>query len=250
MAVHGTAGVLELKGRSGWRQSGGAFQERVWEVPTGRLAFFQTQQLPTGYTDISYEQDEDLTIVRAVYSAATAEQIGNPADDGLVDRRWELDGEDLEKSVWQQPGVMTATAGQTIQQAITLRNDVEKVLAGEQSWTNTGFTDVDSMVVRLARGIEGFLTSSFVLRKIEVVRRNASIRPAFTNLNRVFTYTGLLAAEPTLGSENLLQSSGLTTLKWLKRAPRVNPTQSGLWEITQEYQGAEAFDSWLYPVVV
>lgn len=249
MSIHGSAGVLEQRGRRGWRQSGGAFQERVWEVPTGLLNTFESSILPAGYSDISYEGDDDLTIVRVVYAAASADQLGNPTSDGLVDRRWELDGEDLEKSVWQHPGVQAATPNQTIAQAVTLRNDVERVLSGEATWTNTGFSDVDNMVLRLVRGIEGFLTSSFVLRKVEVVRRTASIRPAFTNLNRVFTYTGLLAAEPTLTSEGLLQAAGLTDLKWLKRAPRVNPTQNGLWEITQEYQGGDAFDSWLYPVV-
>lgn len=246
MAVHGTAGVIELKGRSGWRQTGGAFQERVWEVPTGRLAFFQSQTLPTGYTDISYEQDEDLTIVRAVFSAATADQIGNPADDGLIERHWELDGDDLETSLWAHPKIVAATAGDTTLESAQLRSLIEKILSGEVTEI-PGTTDIDELVKRLAKGIEVFQESKFVLRKVETVRKGTSIRPSFANLNRSFGYTALLAAEPSLASENIIQASGLTALKWLKGAPQVAPTQDGLWQINQEYKGADQWDTWIYP---
>lgn len=246
MAVHGSSAFLEQPARWGWRQNGGAYKERTWEGPAASLTSFLSASLPQGYSEYSVEDQGDLVIVRAIYTADIPERIGNPSDDGLLDRSWELEGDDLETSLWAHPSVIAETANQTIAQAIALRTAVDAALAGETTWTSLGGA-IDNLVNRLAKGTESFFQSTFVLRKVETVRKNSSIRPSFTNVNRVFSYAALLSSEPSLAYENLIQASGLQGLSWLKCTPRVRPTQDGLWEISQEYKGAQTIDSWIYP---
>lgn len=246
MSVHGSSAFLEQAPRWGWRQNGGAFKERAWEGPASGLTSFLSASLPQGYSEYSVEDEGDLVIVRAVYTADIPERIGNPSDDGLLDRSWELEGDDLEMSLWGHPKIIAATAGDTTSEAVALRVLVDKLLTGEVTEI-PGTTDLDELVKRLANGTESYLESRFVLRKVETVRKNSSIRPSFTNVNRVFTYAALLSSEPSLSYENLIQASGLTSLSWLKGTPRVRPTQDGLWQVEQEYKGAQQWDSWIYP---
>ena len=245
MSVHGTSSFLEQPSREGWRQVGGAFRERSWEGPASRKAQFLASELPQGYSEYSVEGSGDLIVIRAVYTADTPERIGNPTSDGLVKRYWELDGDDLETSLWALPSVVAEISTQTVQQAALFRAAVESALSGESEWVPLA-TNVDNLVKRLAQGTDSFLESKFVLRKVETVQRNASIRPSFTNLNRWFSYAALLSSEPSLSYENLIQASGLTDLVWLKATPTVKPTQNGLWQITQEFKGAKAWDTWIY----
>lgn len=246
MSVHGTSVFLEQPTRYGWRQNGGAFQERSWEGPKSGLVSFLGSSLPQGYSEYVVDEDGDLVTVRAIYTADIPERIGNPSDDGLIERNWELDGDDLETTLWAHPKMVAATAGDTVTESIQLRVLVDKILSGEVAEI-PGTTDIDEMVKRLAAGTESYLESKYVLRKVETVRKNSSIRPSFANVNRVFNYATLISAEPSLSYQNLIQASGLTNLNWLKGTPRVRPTQDGLWQIEQEFKGAEKWDTWIYP---
>jgi hypothetical protein len=78
------------------------------------------------------------------------------------------------------------------------------------------------------------------------VRKGTSLAASHANVNRIFDYTALTAAEPSLAAYNLVAAASLTALKWLKRTPDVRPTQDGLYEIVTEYWGADEWDSWIY----
>lgn len=248
MSVHGASGfLLQPGGRAGWRQGVGAYEEYTWEGPTSALVTFLSSGLPGGFIDYSREYDGELTIVRASYSTGQVDGgIGTPETDGLLDTVWEMDGNDLEKSLWEVPAVLADTGGMSFADLAAVRDKVERILNGEEI---EAFSEasLNALVARLARGQEAFTVSQYVLRKRLTLRPNATILPAYTNIGRVFNSTAIASAEPTLATTNLIGASGLSAIKWLKRTPRVAQTTSGLWEMEQEYWGADEWDSWLYP---
>lgn len=247
MGLHGSSAFLETSRRQGWRQSSGYFEEVTYEGPTSGLETFLTSGLLAGFTEYSYEGDDDLTFVKAQY--AWSAPGGVESEPGLVERIWEMDKDQLEKTLWEHPDVLEYTKDWTIAEKAQFRKKVEDILAGETT-VETGTTPVDFLLSRLASGVEVFQVTAFVLRKTEVIRRGSAIRASYANINRVYDYAGILAHEPTLAGEALIDLAGLTTWQWRKEAPTITPTSGGLLQITQEYRGAEKWDTWIYKAAV
>lgn len=249
MSVHGVSQFLEQPGRSGWRQNSGAFQERVWEGPLILLPAFLSSELPPGYTDYIREDNGELVTIRATYQEASVDGVGNPATDGgLLERTWELDGNDLEKSLWEHPKVKAVTNTMSASEIAEIRKIVEAAVAGEI--TEQEDTGVDNPLVDLirafAKGVEAFSISQYVLRKRETILPTSVLRPSYANTNRIFTYNQLTASEPSLLTVNILGAAGLTDVIWHKRTPRLTPTTGGLWMIEQEYWGVQDYEPWIY----
>lgn len=247
MGLHGSSAFLEISRRQGWRQSSGYFEEVTFEGPTSGLTTFLASGLLAGYTEYSYEGDDDLTLVRAQY--AWSAPSGSESEPGLVERIWELDKDVLEKTLWVLPEVLEFTKDWTIAERAAFRKKVEDILAGEAT-VEPGNTTMDQLLTRLASGEETFQTSSFVLRKNEIIRRGSAIRASYANINRIYDYAGILAHEPTLAGEALIDLAGLTAWQWRKEAPTITPTSGGLLQITQEYRGAEKWDLWIYKAAI
>lgn len=191
--------------------------------------------------------DGELAVVTAKYDAVTTDPNTQPqpGETGLIERRWSLEGNDVEKSLWEHPDVQQALKGKNLDELIALRQFVDGVVSGE-ILASPANEAIGKLADRLVRGIEVFHDSEYVLRKEETVTHASNVRASHTNVNRVFTYSRLLASEPTLAAQNLIAAAGLTSLFWAKRTPKVRPTTGNLWVIEQEYWGAKEYDDWIW----
>lgn len=246
--LKGTGLYVEQSPRkSGWRASSGAFEQRRWMGPTAALAtFLASGTIGTGYSSIDFDEDGELTTVTVEWSVTAVNGIGDGNEHAQISDLWEMDGNDEEISLWSHPKVTAAIAAQswTDDQKISFRRLVEDKLAGTASGTLG--TTFDAFVSRLGQGTEAFTYPRYVLRHIRTVRIGSDLTVSHTDVEKIYTYVQLTAEETTLASQNLIAASGLTALKWQKRAPTVKPTQDNLWELRQEWWGAKEWDTWIY----
>lgn len=254
MSVHGTAGFIEQAQRRGWRQSSGAFIVRTWEGPTSALDTFISTSLPSGFSDLEIDDDTEMAKLTATYQANTTDGIsGGEADaTGLVSDDWELDGNDLEKSLWTAPEFFDALP--TDAGLATLRQNILDFVDGTSAILPSDPDPVleeiyQRYAIKMATGQEAYFYSQYVLRHTLTVRKNTTLTPVHANRLRQFTYAQLLAApeSESLADQDILAASDLTALVWLKKTPIVRPSSQNLWEIVQEYWGAESWDIDLYP---
>lgn len=249
--LHGSTEWLEQPGgRQGWRQATGDFTTRVWEGPHSSVASFLINQLPkTGL--ISYEKELTgiTTKVTAEYQTAQPGS-GAQVEPGLIERYWELDGNDLELSLWRKPDVVAELDGLDVTAVAYIRSQVEKVVSGAAPDTGAPNKTREYLIRAFASGIESWEASQFVLRKTETVYRNTTISPNYKKTNYQFSYAALIAAEPSLASDNLIKAAELEKVMWVKRTPKVRRSAKNIWEVTLEYWGADAWNEWLHPYAV
>lgn len=239
-----------------WDWTSGALHVRKWEGPSSGLQDFILYELPGGWHRFEIEDDTEFAEIVVSYASSGTDGVGSEASDGLVQLWWELDGNDIEKSIWEHPKVVARTKEYSVSQMASLREYFETVMDGTatSSWADPlggspENTDVNSAMLLLARGVESFTVSQYVLRKSQVVRQGTSLKASHSNINKIFSYAALTAAEPTLASYHLVDAPGVNTLKWLKRTPDVRPAQNGMFEITIEYWGADSWEPLLYDTV-
>lgn len=194
---------------------------------------------------------------------------------------WTLDGNDMEKSIWQLPKVKAMF--QLIPDLKTrakVRHDIEALVRGEYSGSEaktvatikadvtaaaiaqpqgpgiepalpdiTGQIDdiVDGLIASLVDGVEAFPLSTYVLRKTMVLNPATNVSPAFEDSNKLFTFTRLVQEEPTIP----LNLAGiLTEIRgyWQKKTPQASQAADGRWTYTGEYWWADDYDPFLYEV--
>lgn len=80
-------------------------------------------------------------------------------------------------------------------------------------------------------------TTDYTLRKTETVTSWSTLVVAHGYVNRYLAWDALVYLEPTLPGTGLIQTAGLQSLIWLKKAPEVTVTSGGNYELTQDYVG-------------
>ena len=251
MSIHGDSGFLEQPEQRQWDAASGALRIRRWEGPTSGLQDFILYTLPGAWHRFEIDDDGELATIVAYYAVAGTDGVGSVSEDGLVTRWWELDGNDLEKSLWAHPKMRARTKLYSVAQMGALRQHLEDILDGTATGPfvdpiDSGNTDAEELVFLMSTGVEAFTVSQFVLRKTEVVRSGTTLRPVHANANKIFSYAALIDAEPSLADYDLVKASDLTDLFWLKRTADVRPTQNGMYEIIIEYWAAEEWSDKLY----
>jgi hypothetical protein len=247
--LKGTSDWLEQPGTTrGWKASIGAFEQSSWEGPTSSLSTF-IASLAGGFSEIDMVTDGELTEVTVRWARESVEGIGNVNEDGLIEDSWGLDGNDLEKTLWEHPKVQSILLEMSYEEIFNLRQFVDEML------TNGVFAshpeaDINELIQRLVTGVDAFPVSQYVLRHTRVVTRQSVLAPNYANVLQIHSYSQLIAAEPTLASANLVDAAELETgWSWLKKTPTVRPVSRGLWELEQEYWGANYWDEWIFDPV-
>ncbi len=150
---------------------------------------------------------------------------------------------------------------------------------------NPYLTEIREFYTRLILFQDSFYTSQYVLSKTEIgSAQNDQVATAnvfkldHTNVFSIFNYDQLIQEEPSLvlqsvtttkdiwtnlfnstpiggpisyvAGVNLVKLSDLgptgKNLLWQKRSPKIQMLQRGMWQVHQEYWGAEQFDKWKY----
>jgi hypothetical protein len=194
---------------------------------------------------------------------------------------WTLDGNDLEKSIWQLPKARAMfELIPDLKTRAKIRHDIEAFIRGEYTTSEAKTVAsikaevtaaaignaqgpgikavlpdvkgqindiVDGLIASLVNGVEAFPISTYVLRKTSIYPPNTNISPAFSKANELFSFTALVTEEPTIP----LNLAGiLTEIKgyWQKKTPQASQSTDGRWTYTGEYWWADDYDPFLYPV--
>ncbi len=185
-------------------------------------------------------------------------QDGTPLDSAAVTTPiWSMDGNDLEKSLWEHPDLATwlddnlPANGVPDQAWNDVVNELRDLVDGSISledvpWWNNIPEEPARIVGLMLKKVESFTVSQYVLRRVVIVPGTYSGTMATANANKQFTKTQLQTAEflpNALFFE--LPSAGA----WLKRTPSMRQLEDGRWEITNEWWHADVWSAALYPPV-
>ena len=246
---------------------------QVWEGPSGASKATRDAWLAnfTGYTSLEFEdslpRDDDDAVCRATITFASNSDGDTslpPGDDyGLLSRTWTLIGSDEQLPVDAHPNVAKlANAYEDWPQIIrttvdSFRRSNAEILQS-YDWETVGPPALNQWDWRaVERGTNATLNgyardyaslllgqdnptweqTRYVLRKVETVTSWSTLVVSHTNVNRWWRWATLTAAEPTLASTGLIQTAGLTSFIWLKKAPEVTLSSNGTRELTQEFWG-------------
>lgn len=244
-------GLSQLQSEFGFDPKTGDTEIKRWRGTPSQVAsqFVVTKLL--GLRSGVSEEDEGGYHILSVWYGATETQ---PPDVPLSDI-WSLEGNQLEKSLWELDKVQDQFDGWSTADIVALKADVEQVLAGSGAVADilgglppgTDATVIEGLIKALARGIESKSISQFVLKRVLTVVSTTSIKPAYDGVNKVITTANLEAGvdpgAPSIPSTLLFV---LPDGYWLKQAPTVTRKTSTTWELTQEWWHADKYDTFVY----
>ncbi len=224
----------------------------------------------------------EIELLRKLFVRGGAKVQTDPSGDGGYDRMtvstpdaidpnetladvWSLQGNDLEKSVWELPQIKAifekhANATERTQNLRDFKTGVENFLANKEEANTlakvfdllyddirTGAEDaLTGFIYMLMRGVESFSVAQFVLRHTVIVPSNTNIRPAYANVGKIFATTDSLRQIENI-PENFFPFD-LPVGVWLKRTPTCEQTAPQRWQISQEWWHADKYEPIIYQV--
>lgn len=219
------------------------------------------------------DDGDAVMTVQIGFAATEAGAIRQPGDPewGLISRSWRLHSSDAQLPL-ETFGKVSLLADADPVWPIKLRKAVEAynkaVVSAIEEWgfaPNTSppdlpiQSDLDAMIaacaplsadaflrahaVRYARILQrsenpDYDVSQNILSKVEQVTSWSTITVSHENKGRWHSWAALRAAEPSLVGVGLVQTARLEDLIWLKKAPDVQASTGGNYELTQDYLGA------------
>lgn len=245
MATHvGTYDGIALQPRERWTPRTGRVTEPRTKLLNASVAAHTASLRAAGY---SYEVEP---LGESPYSIVTTLAVAEDATPTtILADLWEIDGNDLEKSIWELPAVKTQMERTTdLEERARIRYNIEQFVKGEATDGATTPANFDSsvytaLIKSLLSGVESFPVSTYVLRRTITVPAGTTLSPVFTNSNRIYTTAALLAFETTIPS-NL--RSDLPGGFWQKKTPTAGQQSDGRWQYRVEYWYAEDFDEFIY----
>ncbi len=261
-----------------WTATAGFQLVRVWEGPEEEKDAFFASIAPAGYIalresnrPLGQRSTTDPTVrnwVRIELTYGVATTAGGSEDPGLISRTWTLQPTEEQVHIlnhpatiplWQRdrtwPQRIKAYAenyADRVAQALALNPAAPPTTtistpASPSGATSDEIAQAGRLLDILLRDLNATgIVTLYTLRKTEVVNNLTALQAIHTNVNRPYTYTALTTSEPTLPAAALLNASGLSSMKWLKKAPVVEQLSGGLFQIVQEYESGFYFAQYLY----
>ena len=246
MIYTGTIGPTELQPEMRYTPIRGWQTVRIWrgspEAILGLVPY-------VAYAAINIEvvPDPPYTQLRVTYGLL--DDGSQPSDPNHVTSLWTLQGNDLEKSLWEHPKVVAVLDAMDDAGLAQFRQDIAAALEKHTPPSLASFSSNATLVAfyrELLRGTESFNVSQYVLRHTQTVPPNSNVKPSLTNVGKVFSTTLLSTAESIPGTILFTLPDG----SWLKRTPTVEQTGNGKFQITQEWWHAIAYSPFLYETAV
>jgi hypothetical protein len=209
-------------------------------------------------------------IITAFFGAS---ENANP-DEPLADI-WSINGNNIEKSLWESPKVQAETIKLGTFGAAQFRQAVEAYLSGSADKTLTqvlslaafvedpdlGLIDTGAdlevlkkLIGSLSRGVEAKLIPQYVVQRVLVLPPNTNLEPAHEGVGEVITLENFLAGGDP-GAANIdpvvkrtLENPKLKQRFLLKLSPTMTQPNANNenWEIRQEWWTAEEYDAFTY----
>ena len=109
---------------------------------------------------------------------------------------------------------------------------------------------------RLAISDDSFEVIQPVIRRVAVLTKLSQVRASWQNVGRFMTLDALKRFEPTItadvliGLDALEELNGTAPYYWRKQVPVLEVQSDGKRQLSQEYWGAEGFDTWRYGALI
>jgi len=269
MSVYvGETNAVQLPTTVAWDPRTGWQITQRWRGSQVTIDAIETNYRSIGCRTNKFTDDDGSYWTVEVTSGATELQ---PPDVPLSDQ-WSLDGNDLEKSIWEFPEIASQfetlilnpqNGEENLKMINVLRNMCESYAKGEVTYNDVNgqsqtlsleaiktvsdglgipWLTMSKIVASLALHTDTFLVSQWVLRRTTVIAANSTIKPALRNINKVFTTQQLRDIEGVPGTIRFDLPEG----EWLKRTPTFEQTAADKWTIKQEWWHADKWNEFLY----
>ena len=241
-----------------------------WKVISTALDAWRATLTAAGYVEIDSQAMEGTPF--HIVSARTTFETGTSV---ILSDVWSVAYNELQRSIWVLPIIKTQLATATAEQAALFRADVESLLAGNRTYTDSSGAEgtltfaeqkavavafgadpdvIDALFRSLGDGVDHQTVSLPVLRRRTILTENTTLEPAFENVGSVFTTSSLLNTyEPTIPA-NIANavSTRFAGGYWLKKSPSADQQEDGRWLYGSEYWYIETAtpDPLLFPVVL
>jgi len=218
-----------------------------------------------GYIERNITRDGLETTIELVYPTAVPTPTGNVGDITPVDpvtRRWTCRTLLAQKYIAEYWKVIPLLAKNrswlpriiaevTRYQQSLLDKDAPE--PPEPDWMKAEIRDGTLLAVarqvrdHLFRNLDSFEEEYYLLQKTETLTDTSELAMVHENSRSVFTKSTLLRVEPSLRQANLLDFEGIDdSIVWLKLRPDLDETSKGQYLLTQQYQGANAYDEFYF----
>jgi hypothetical protein len=208
-----------------------------------------------------------MAVLRATYGAEETQ----PPDEPIADR-WELVGNDMEKTLWECPAIrveLDKIKGDfRLHEIAKLRRLCDAVADGEGTsddpahleskvdatpeeviiacafLDNISATPFLNYIRSKVNGVVSWTVSQWVLRNTKLIANNSTIKPSLLNVGKVYSTEQLRTVELIPATIKFDLAPGF----WLKRTPTIEQTAADKWTIVQEWWHGDAYDPLIYEV--
>ena len=279
----GTSTVIEQAPERAWDSVNGYSTTRIYvgnkikveQFSDGHITDADGFGIIAGYQNATISYNGPAATLRLSYSgvnfgstsSSTSGLVPSASDiaAATLSSQWYLEGNDLEKDLFQLPDMQAiakslsnanlATWRKDFDTAISARTDPDSVpmaLATKYSGTVNGMDAaaqaayVKNIYISMLRGTEFFTVSQYVLRNVKIVPPTTSQSPEHANKGRQYIHALMIA---TTGNGQSVPSaivSGISGGYWLKRTPSVEQTSDGNYQISKEFWYSEEYDTNIY----
>lgn len=189
----------------------------------------------------------------------SARSGGAEPGDETVNEQWSLNGNNLEKSIWNIPKVVAMFAqfldvnGYPKPEYFQRKRDIEDIVEGTKfvsslSWWATASSDWKKLVRAVMRGEEAKPIGQYVAQRTRIYPRFSIIPKAvMDNVNGVYTQAAFLRVEVVPSEWQLILP---TPGYWVKQPPEITQATNGKWTVVNEWWHVDTYDDFLYDNVI
>ena len=279
----GTSSVIEQAPERAWDSVNGYTTIRIYvgnkvtveRFSDGYINDSDGNPVVAGFANATISYNGPSATLRLTYSginfgatsSSTSGLVPSASDiaAATLSSQWYLEGNDLEKDLFQLPNMQAiakslsnaglATWRKDFDTTISARTDPDSVpmaLAASYSGTVNGMNAaaqaayVKGIYMSMLRGSEFFTVAQYVLRNIKIVPPSTSQSPEHAYVGTQFTHALMLATSGNGQSVPSAILSGISSGYWLKRTPSVEQTSDGNYQISKEFWYSEEYETNIY----
>ena len=192
-----------------------------------------------GYT-FRITPDEDGPMSECVMTAPDAQDGADPSAETEITTTWTVAGNDIEKDLEAHPNWLSM--------AETERELLREYKAGskKESEVTTTTTHGANFKTLIKAGTTSYTISQIVVQRTMTVGPGYAGAAAMTNINRIYSQTGLTVAEGIPLTIVFTMLAGY----YLQRTPTITQQPNGRFQITNEWWHADTWSTTLYGDVV
>ena len=279
----GTSSVIEQAPERSWDSVNGYTTTRIYvgnkitveRFSDGYINDSDGNPVVAGYANATISYNGPAATLRLTYSgvnfgstsSSTSGLVPSASDiaSATLSSQWYLEGNDLEKDLFQLPDMQAiaknlsnaslATWRKDFDTSVSARTDPDSVpMAASSFYSGTVNTMnataqaayVKNIYISMLQGTEFFTVSQYVLRNIKVVPPSTNQSPEHAYVGTQFIHALMLAMSGNGQSVPAAILSGISGGYWLKRTPSVEQTSDGNYQVSKEFWYSEEYDVNIY----